>query len=91
LTNTYEVLDLIISSIRKRFGQPGFETYSDLQNLLIKAENKECFEDELKATTSYGTDLESSTLQVQLQTLSHQFSLHESCKANLQDIINYIK
>jgi len=64
----------------------------DLQNLLIKAANKECFEDELKATTSfYGTDLESSSLQVQLETLSHQFSQHESGKANLQDIINYIK
>ena len=36
----YEVLDLIISSIRKRFDQPGFETYKNLQNLLIKAANK---------------------------------------------------
>ena len=48
----------------------GFETYKNLQNLLIQAANKKWFEDELKATTSfYGTHLESSTLQVQLETV----------------------
>ena len=60
-----------MASIKKRFDQPGFGTYKNLQNLLIKAANQENFEDEFETVTSfYDTDIEPSTLQVQLETLS---------------------
>ena len=47
----YEVLDLVVASIKKRFDQPGFGTYKNLQNLLIKAANQENFEDEFETVT----------------------------------------
>ena len=49
----YEVLDLMVTSIKKRFDQPGFGTYKNLQNLLIKAANQENFENEFKNVAGF--------------------------------------
>lgn len=86
----YEVLDFIVASIKKRFDQPGFGTNKNLQNLLIKAANQENFEDEFKTVTDfYGTDIQPSILQVQLETLSQYFS-DTTSKVNLLDIISFL-
>ncbi len=35
----FEALDLIIACVFDRFDQPGYKTYSNVQNLLLKAAN----------------------------------------------------
>ena len=66
----YESLDLIVQSIKDRFDQPGYKVYRSLEDLVLKAANKLDFSEELASVKDvYGTDLDESTLQVQLQIL----------------------
>ena len=43
-----EALDLITNSIENRFDQPGYQTYSKLESLLIKAANRQDYAEELE-------------------------------------------
>ena len=43
----YEALDLITNAIKRRFDQPGYEKYSNLEELLVKAANKQDYKKEL--------------------------------------------
>lgn len=52
----YEALDLIVNSIQSRFDQPGFTTYRNLEDLLIRAVNGEDYEEPLMFTTSFYQD-----------------------------------
>ena len=47
----YEALDLITQAIESRFDQPGYRTYRCLEDLVLKAANKEGYSKELKAVT----------------------------------------
>ena len=40
----FEALDLAISGIRKRFDQPGYAVYKNLEWLLVTAANQQCFQ-----------------------------------------------
>ena len=42
----FEAVDLIVQSITKRFNQPGYKVYLQLENLLIKAAKKENYDSE---------------------------------------------
>ena len=54
----FEALDLIICGIQTRFDQPGYQVYCKLENLLLKATNKENSDEELQFVTEfYGEDL----------------------------------
>ena len=85
----YEALDLITQAIESRFDQPGYRTYRCLEDLVLKAANKEDYSEELKAVTSvYGSDIDAPTLQTQLQVLSANVSEKVT---NVHDIIAYLR
>ena len=70
----FEVLDLAIACVKKRFDQPGYHTYQVTENLLLKAVGSEDFTAELESASSfYGNDFSMPTLKVQLETLKTQF------------------
>ena len=70
----YQALDLITSSIRSRFEQPGYQTYRHLQDLLLKAAQNTEYQSDLKFVTEfYGTDLFAGILEAQLQVFSSKF------------------
>ena len=67
----YEALDLLVQAINDRFDQPGYKTYCCLEALILKAIKKEAFSEELEAVLDvYGSDLNGSNLQAQLEILS---------------------
>ena len=67
----FEVLDFIVSFIKERFNQPGYATYTRLQDLLLKAATGVSYESDLQYVTNfYGTDLNKYTLDTQLQMLA---------------------
>ena len=69
----FEVLDLAITCVKKRFDQAGYRTYQVTENLLLKAV-REDFTAELESASSfYGNDFSTPTLQVQLEKLKTQF------------------
>ena len=66
----FEALDLLCAGIRSRFDQPGYRTYSNLENLLVKCCKGEEYDDEFRAVTElYGADLRSADLLCQLTML----------------------
>ena len=73
----FEALDLLCAGIRSRFDQPGYRTYSNLENLLVKCCKGEEYDDEFRAVTElYGADLRSADLLCQLTMLRENlFSL----------------
>ena len=87
--NYFEAVDLIISSINERFDQPGYTTYKNLQDLLLKAVRKE-FEDCFSTVTSlYGSDLNPTQLKLHLDILAANFP-PESRSATIFDVKDYI-
>ena len=59
-----------------RFDQPGFQTYKKLENVLLKAANKESYDDDIEFITQlYGSDL---NLQ-QLMHIVQQFATVKHC------------
>ena len=53
----FEVLDLVVESIKSRFDQRGYQTYQNLQVLLIKAARGESFEEEYLLVSSFHGDI----------------------------------
>ena len=53
-----------------RFDQPGFQTYKKLENVLLKAANKESYDDDIEFITQlYGSDLNLQQLKLHLNIL----------------------
>lgn len=64
----YEALDLAISGIKDRFDQPGYTTYQNLEELLLKAANNQDYSAELKKVVEvFGDDFNEIELTAQLQ------------------------
>ena len=62
---------MIISGIKARFDQPGYKTYIKLEELLVKAANKEDYESELKFVVDfYKDDINEGELRTQLSLMS---------------------
>ena len=84
-----EAFDLIINSIRRRFDQPGFNTYKNLENLLLKAAKEEDYNSEFEFVTNfYGTDIDKYLLETQL--VSFQSCFPKDKKANLKSFAEFI-
>ena len=84
----FEGLDLVIASIQDRFDQPGYKTYRNLQELLVKAAKKKCFDEEYDCVVNfYGDDL-NSTLS-QLEVLSVQFDGHRD-NLTFKDVLEFL-
>ena len=67
----YEVLDLLINSIKDRFHQPGYQTYSKLEALLLESANKQDATEELGYICQfYSVDLNADLLKMQLDILA---------------------
>ncbi len=49
----FEALDLAVTSIRSRFDQKGFKTFSNVEQLLFKACGGQCFDEELDQVCSF--------------------------------------
>ena len=70
----FEALDLIVSSIKSRFEQPGYQNYRHLQDLLLNvARHREYRPDFDFVTQFYGNDLSPALLDAQLQVFATKF------------------
>ena len=49
----FEALDLTINGIQNQFDQPGYQIYSRLESLLVKAANKQDYEEDLDFVTKF--------------------------------------
>ena len=85
----YAALDLIIQAIDDRFDQPGYKTYSSLQNVLLKVLNSGDISEELKVVLdSYGSDFHATNLKPQLEIFAK--NVPGDIK-NIFDIKNYLQ
>ena len=72
----YKALDFIISAIQKRFEKADYQIYVSLENLLLKAANKEDFSEEQKVVTEfYDTDFDAQRLKVHLKIFAEYCTL----------------
>ena len=86
----FESIDLIINCIEQRFDQPGYKTYSQLQQLLFCAIRGEDYKENLQSIlTVYGSDFDGERLDTQLLTLSTNFPSTDNLR--LKDILDYVK
>lgn len=90
----FEAIDLVVNCIKDRFHQPGYEVYSKLEQLLVKACQSEDITEEVDFICEfYKDDLHPTTLKAQLLTLEVEFQhTHGSqgTKATFVDIKNYL-
>ena len=79
--------DLATMSIRTRFNQKGFKT-SNLEQLLCKACQEQCFKEELDSVcTFFHDDFDKKALETQLLTLKQlYFSVHGKEKPNTENV-----
>ena len=49
----FEAIDLSMMSIRNNFDQKGFQTFSNVEQLLFKACTRQCFKEELDSVCSF--------------------------------------
>jgi len=87
----FEALDLVISAINSRFDQPGYQTYKNLQELLLQAAHGQDYHKEFEYVVDfYGSDFESSQLDTQLQNLStYELSLCRNILGLQWNIISF--
>ena len=70
----YEAIDNIIDGLKNRFEQPGYKVYCNLEQLLTKACQRKCFEEEFQFVCSfYKDDFQPELLRAQLLTLGVDF------------------
>ena len=73
-----------------RFDQSGYHVYSKLEELVLKAVNKESFEEELKFLIDfYKDDFNEGQLRVQLDILGSNIPA-EAKPRNLSSILEYV-
>ena len=83
----YEAIDLIVNCIKKRFDQPDYHVYCQLEMLLVNACQKKDFTSELDAVCKFfKDDLNQDQLQAQLLTLSVNFPDNAAPNLNILDI-----
>ena len=86
----YFALDLAISGIEDRFNQPGYQTYANVQALLLKEAGMQPYQEELQFVLDfYGTDFDSLPLPAHLEIFSNSFP--GEGKVVLSDILNLFR
>lgn len=87
----YEALDLIASAIESRFQQPGYKVYRKLEDVLVKAANKENYEEDLAFICHfYKEDLNQEQLKMQLGVMVSNLP-EEPAAHNLRSVLQYLK
>lgn len=89
----YEVLDVVISSIRNRFDQPGYLMYKNLESLLVGAANNQVLDEYFESVTAfYKDDFDRSLLSAQLQILGTSFADSDMSKpVSLGDCLKFLR
>ena len=98
----YEAIDTMVSCLKDGFEQPGYQTYSNLEQILIKTCQGKEFVEELDFICNfYKEDLQKELLHVQLQTLHVDFnskfeevygtSVSEASCITIFDIMEYFQ
>ena len=88
----FEVLDVICSTIEDRFRQAGYQLYSNLEQLLLKAVCKENYSSEFDFVTKfYRPDLNVHALEMQLQIFATNYFIMEGKKTSIKDILKYLR
>ena len=87
----FEALDAIVNAIKDRFDQPGFELFSQVEQLFLKSVKKQDVTDELKMVEKhFKNDYDEESLLAELQLLPTIFE--EECPPiNLEDVVKVIK
>jgi hypothetical protein len=67
----YEILDHIIAGIKERFDSPGYQTFLQLETVLLSAANGQAYS--LDQLSNYSDDMDFYLLQTQLQMLPSLF------------------
>ena len=87
----YECIDSIVNCIRKRFDQPGYKTYQQMEQLLLKAVHGENYSGELAAVIEvYKDDLDATRLEIQLDTLRSSL-VEDGISMDIHDILKYMQ
>ena len=82
----FEAYDNKIQGIKNRLNQGDFKQYSNLQQLVLKAANRESYEEEFNhVTTFYKNDIKKSLLETQLPTV--KISLRSEKKMNISEVL----
>ena len=84
----FEAVDLAIATIKDRFDQPGYAMYRSLEDLLLKAVRGLDYSIELQSVCSLYTEIDASSLKVQLTNLATKFATESS--VSLREILDYI-
>ena len=84
----FEVLDIVINSIERRFEQPGYILYQNLQSLLVAAATGQEYGEYLKKVTVYGDDFEQPYLSAQLESFGVAF---DRKSASLDDCLSFLR
>ena len=61
---------MLLSIVLRHFNQPGYQVYSRLESLLVKAANKLDYEDLKFVSDFYGEDFSKQQLKLQLDILA---------------------
>ena len=82
----FEVFDVICSTIEDRFRQPGYQVYSNLEQLVLKAVRKENYSAEFHFVTKfYELDLNVHALEMQLQIFATNVTMEDK-NTSIKDI-----
>ena len=86
----FEALDTITQCISTRFDQPGFQTYSKLEAVLLKGSAGDCYDNDLDVVMRlYPEDLEEQLLRSQLLLLKSHFK--NSSPPGLMNIAKFVQ
>ena len=83
----FEALDLIICGIQDRFDQPGYRVYCKLEDLLVKAADKEDHKEEFEFFTKfYNEDFDAQVLDIMSCNLPDNPKKHD-----LHSVLSYLR
>ena len=85
-------MNTIVSNIKNRFEQKGYQIAMDFENWLLKSANEKQYEKEFKSVTKfYGSDLNPDLLETQLLTYTAKFKELKTENIVLQDVIEFMR
>ena len=84
----FEALDLLVNCIKRRFNQPSYQIFMNLENLLINAIKGCSYTEEFKKVVdTYGDDINQYQLNAQLQML--QLQMNEE-NPSINDVVKFL-
>ena len=87
----FHAIDTVTACIKRRFHQPGYKIYDQVEQMLVNVTNGKPFEKNLDDVIDfYKDDLDKFQLETQLSLLPVQFG-RKNGKVSLEDIIKYLR